>query len=393
LNFFYQSLAAAAGLPQAGAGMKVKLAVDLLLAHDGSGGKLLEAWERAGSPRVVNPGRVVITLDHQFPAPTAGARAMHKQLLGFAVREGIKLYRHGEGVLHQVVAERETPSPGMIIAGADGHVSTSGAFGAIAFSLKPEDMVPVLATGSMETVLPEVLTVGIRGSLPPGTDPHDLSLTLTGLIGRGRALGKAVLISGEGIWCLALDGKMAVCNRIGETGAVTGLIVPKEAAGPTEPVDLEVVASDIVPVVASPPDPTHIRPRKEVVGLPVSQVIVGGCTGGRLDDIKALVQAMRGLKVHPSTSLFVTPASARVADAMDSEGLTRALRQAGAVINPPGCGPCPGLHQGILAAGDRAVATSVRNVPGRMGAPEAEIYLASPATAGSAAVAGAFVED
>jgi homoaconitase/3-isopropylmalate dehydratase large subunit len=393
MNFFYQSLAAAAGLSHVSAGMKINFKVDLLLAHDGTGGKLIQAWEKAGRRKVFNGRKVVITLDHQFPAPTAGARALHKQLQDFAAQEGIKLYRHGEGVLHQVVAEHETPWPGRIIAGADGHVSTSGAFGAIAFSLKPEEMVPVLATGIMEIVVPEVLRVGVHGSLPPGADPHDLAMALTGLIGRGHAKGKAVLISGEGIWDLSLGAKMAVCNRIGETGAVTGLILPKERAGRGESVDIAVAAGQIVPVVASPPDPTHIRPLQEVAGLPVTQVIVGGCTGGRLDDIKALVQAMRGRKVHPDTVLLVTPASAGVAEAMEGDGLTRALRQAGAVINPPGCGPCPGLHQGILAAGDRAVATSVRNVPGRMGAIEAEIYLVSPYTAGLAAAAGALVAD
>jgi homoaconitase/3-isopropylmalate dehydratase large subunit len=391
MNFFYQSLAAAAGLSQVSAGMKINLKVDLLLAHDGTGGKLIQAWEKGGRRKVFNGQKVIITLDHQFPAPTAGARALHQQLQDFSDQEGIKLYRHGEGVLHQIVAEQETPWPGMIMAGADGHVSTAGAFGAIAFSLKPEEMVPVLATGTLEIVVPEVLSVGIHGCLPPGTDPHDLALTLTGLIGRGRAQGKAVLISGEGIWGLSLDGKMAVCNRIGETGAVTGLIIPKERAVRDETLDIAVAAGEIVPVVACPPDPTHIRPLKELAGLPVTQVIVGGCTGGRLDDIKALVQAMRGRKIHPDTVLLVTPASAGVAETMEDNGLTRALRQAGAVLNPPGCGPCPGLHQGILAAGDRAVATSVRNVPGRMGAPEAEIYLASPYTAGLAAIAGALV--
>jgi 3-isopropylmalate/(R)-2-methylmalate dehydratase large subunit len=393
MNFFYQSLAAAAGLSHVGAGMKINLKVDLLLAHDGTGGKLIQAWEKAGRQRVFDGQKVVITLDHQFPAPTAGARTLHKQLQDFAAREGIKLYRHGEGVLHQVVAEHETPWPGRIMAGADGHVSTSGAFGAIAFSLKPEEMVPVLAAGMLEIVVPEVLRVGVHGSLPPGTDPHDLALTLTGLIGRGRAGGKAVLISGEGIWGLSLDAKMAVCNRIGETGAITGLIIPREGAEGDESVEIAIDAGQIVPVVACPPDPTNIRPLREVAGLPVSQVIVGGCTGGRLDDVKALVQAMRGRKVHPDTVLLVTPASAGMAEAMDRAGLTHALRQAGAVINPPGCGPCPGLHQGILAAGDRAVATSVRNLPGRMGAPEAEIYLASPHTAGLAAAAGALAVD
>lgn len=393
MNFFYQSLAAAAGLSAVSAGMTINLKVDLLIAHDGTGGKLIQAWKKAGRRKVFNGQKVVITLDHQFPAPTAGARALHKQLQDFAAQEGIKLYRHGEGVLHQVVAEHETPRPGWIIAGADGHVSTSGAFGAIAFSLKPEEMAPVLATGTLEIVVPEVLRVGISGRLPQGADPHDLALTLTGLIGRGRARGRAVLISGEGIQGLSKDGKMAVCNRIGETGAVTGLIIPKEGAGWDDSAEIVIAFGETVPVVACPPDPTHIRPLKEVAGLPVTQVIVGGCTGGRLDDMKALLQAMRGRKVHADTLLLVTPASAGVAEAMDRAGLTHALRQAGAVINPPGCGPCPGLHQGILAAGDRAVATSVRNVPGRMGAPEAEIYLASPHTAGLAAAAGALAVD
>jgi homoaconitase/3-isopropylmalate dehydratase large subunit len=235
MDFFYQSLAAAAGLSAVSAGMKIDLKVDLLLAHDGTGGKLIQAWKKSGRQKVFNEQKVLITLDHQFPTPTAGARTLHKQLQDFSAQQGITLYRHGEGVLHQVVAEQATPQPGWIIAGADGHVSTAGAFGAIAFSLKSEEMVPVLATGILEIVVPEVLSGGIHGSLPPGTDPHDLALTLTGLIGRSRARGKAVLISGEGIWGLSLDGKMAVCNRIGETGAIKGLIIPQEGTGEVRP--------------------------------------------------------------------------------------------------------------------------------------------------------------
>ncbi len=393
MNFFYQSLAAAAGLSAVSTGTKVSLKVDLLLAHDGTAGKLLQAWEASGRQQVSAGPKVVITLDHQFPAPTAAARALHRQIQAFAARHGIALYGHGEGVLHQVVAERATPRPRWIIAGADGHVSTAGAFGAIAFSLKPEEMVPVLATGVLEIVVPEVVRVRISGRLPEGTDPHDLALTVTGLIGRGLARGRAVLMSGEGVQGLTLDGKMAVCNRIGETGAVTGLVIPPEKAGENEPVDVAIAAGEIVPVVACPPDPTHIRPVKDVSGLPVTQVVVGGCTGGRLEDMQALAEALRGRRAHPDTLLLVTPASAAVAEAMEAAGLTRTLRQAGAVLNPPGCGPCPGSHQGILAAGDRAVATSIRNVPGRMGAPEAEIFLASPRTAGLAAAAGALAVD
>jgi homoaconitase/3-isopropylmalate dehydratase large subunit len=389
VNFFYRSLAASAGLPEVKAGMRISLKVDLLLVHDGTAGKVIRAWDQSGSGKVFDGQKVVITLDHQFPAPTVGARALHRQIQVFAAREGIKLFNHGDGVLHQIVAEYETPWPGEVIAGADGHVATSGAFGAIAFSLKPEEMVPVLVKGVLELAVPEVLNVEVKGCFPAEADPHDLALALTGLIGRGLARGRAVLIYGQGVWSLSINGKMAVCNMLGETGAVTGLIVPEEKVGQRdEPVEIVIDAGEIAPMIACPPEPVNIYPLEERAGLQVTQVIVGGCTGGRLEDMKTLVRAMGGRRVHPETTLLVTPASARVMEAMEATGLTHALRLAGAVINPPGCGPCPGLHLGILAPGDRAVATSVRNVPGRMGAPEAEIYLASPYTAGLAAASG-----
>lgn len=394
MNFFHRTLAASAGLTEIKAGMKIPLKVDLLLAHDGTAGKVLQAWEKAGKGRVFDGQKIIVTLDHQFPAPTAGARALHKKLQDFAGQEGIRLFQHGEGVLHQVVAEHDTPWPGRILAGADGHVATSGAFGAIAFSLKPEEMVPVMTKGILEVVVPEVLKVEVTGTLRPEADAHDLALTMTGVISRGRAKGKAVLLFGEGIWGLSLDGKMAVCNMLGETGAVTGLILPKEKG--TEEEDSETVhidAGEVTPVVACPPDPANIHSLNDLIGLPVSQVIVGGCTGGRLEDMRSLVRALKGRTVHRNITLLVTPASAAVAEAMEVEGWTHVLRLAGAVTNPPGCGPCPGLHLGILAPGDRVVATVVRNVPGRMGAPEAEIYLASPYTAGLAAAAGALVAE
>lgn len=388
MNFLYRSLAAAADLPEVAAGQKIKMKVSLLLAHDGTAGKLLQAWEKSGREKVLNGQQVIITLDHQFPAPTAAARSLHRQLQAFAARQNIRLYHRGEGVLHQVVAERESLRPGLVIAGADGHVVTSGAFGAIAFSLKPEEMILPLATGILEIEVPEIIGVEIQNHLPPPTSPRDLALTLTGLLGRGLARGKAVLLSGSGVWDLSSSGKMTVCNMLGETGALTGLILPPDRAGEKESKEILLDAEEIAPVVACPPEPGNIRPLTEVIGLAVTQVVVGGCSSGRLEDIIALVQALGGRRVHPETNLIVTPASAKVAEAMEVEGLARVLRSAGAMMNPPGCGPCPGQHQGVLAPGDRVVATIVRNTPGRMGAPEAEIYLASPRTAGLAAAAG-----
>jgi 3-isopropylmalate/(R)-2-methylmalate dehydratase large subunit len=181
---------------------------------------------------------------------------------------------------------------------------------------------------------------------------------------------------------------MTVCNMMGETGAITGLIVPPEVAAEGESKGVVLNAAEIKPVVSCPPEPGNVHPVTDLVGLAVTQVVVGGCSSGRIEDMIALVTALKGRQVHADTNLIVTPASAKVVEDMEAEGLTKVLRSAGAIINPPGCGPCAGQHQGLLGAGDRVVATIVRNTPGRMGAPDAEIYLASPWTAGLAAAAG-----
>jgi len=393
MNFLYCSLAAAAGLSEIVAGQKIKIQVSLLLAHDGTAGKLLQAWEKSGREKVFAGQKVIITLDHQLPAPTPAARSLHRQLQDFADRQNIRLYHRGEGVLHQVVAEREPLRPGMIIAGADGHVATSGAFGAIAFSLKPEEMVLPLATGVLEIEVPEIIRVEVQNQLQPPTSPRDLALTLTGLLAHGLARGKAVLLSGSGVWGLSSSGKMTVCNMLGETGAITGLIVPPEVAGEEESKEIVLNAEEITPVVSCPPEPSNVRPVMDLVGLAVTQVVVGGCSSGRIEDMNALVKALKGRQVHAKTNLIVTPASTKVVEDMEMEGLTKVLRLAGAIINPPGCGPCAGQHLGLLEAGDRVVATIVRNTSGRMGAPDAEIYLASPWTAGLAAAAGVIAID
>jgi 3-isopropylmalate/(R)-2-methylmalate dehydratase large subunit len=392
LYFFYRSLAAAAG-HEVTAGETVRVNVDLMLAHDGTAGRVLDAWDSAGKPELRDGERLIITLDHQFPAPGVASRLLHRRLHEFADSHGVRFYQRGEGVLHQVVAEEHKPRPGMIIAGADGHVATAGAFGSIAFSLKPEEMITVMSTGALELKIPEILGVRIDNRLPGSATPRDLALVLAGLIGGGAAQGKAVMIWGEGAWALSDAGRMTLCNMLGETGAVTGLIIP-EAITDYLPLEQFVVdAGRIEPVVACPPAVTNVRTVKECAGLAVEQVVVGGCSSGRLEDMEELCRALNGRPVHPSTHLVVTPASRTELEAMDESSISRMLRHAGAVINPPGCGPCPGLHQGIVAPGDRVLATIVRNSPGRMGAPEAEIYLCSPRTAGLAAATGAITAE
>ncbi|MGI9861170.1 aconitase family protein [Moorella naiadis] len=387
MNFFYRTLAAAASRGEVVPGEEITINVDLILAHDGSASKILAAWPDGG--KVWEPGRVVITLDHALPAPAVASRQLHRELLEFARRQGIGLFYRGEGVLHQVVAERFTPRPGTIIAGADGHVATAGALGALAFSLAPEELVPVLLSGKLSLKVPGVVVVNLEGALGPAVTPRDLGLALLSRLGNGPLKGKALLLQGEGVWRLSLAGRMSVCNLIGEMGGVTGLVVPP---GETPaPAAFSIDLATLEPLVACPPAPTNVHPVREVAGIPLTQVLVGGCGSGRLEDMEALVAGLAGRPVHPEVNLLVVPASRAVLDGMEERGLGWALREQGAIILPPGCGPCPGQHAGLLAPGDRALAATVRNTPGRMGAAAAEIYLASPLTAGRAAAAGAVV--
>jgi 3-isopropylmalate/(R)-2-methylmalate dehydratase large subunit len=185
---------------------------------------------------------------------------------------------------------------------------------------------------------------------------------------------------------------MSLCNLIGETGAVTGLIIPPEEADDASTVDLQIAGETVEPVVACPPSPANVRTLKDVAGLPLTQVLVGGCASGRLEDMRELLRGLGGRPVHRDVTLLVVPASQNVLNTMEDQGLSRDLRDQGALLLPPGCGPCPGKHLGLIAPGDRVLAATVRNTPGRMGSVEAEIYLASPRTAGASAAAGAIAE-
>ncbi|GFN21850.1 MAG: 3-isopropylmalate dehydratase [Thermoanaerobacteraceae bacterium] len=387
MHYAHRVLARAAGRQQAEIGEIIEVPVDLALGHDGSAGEFLAAWPPGA--RVAIPAKTVFTLDHLLPAPTVEARELHRRLLSFGREQQVHVFARGEGVLHQVVAERFTPRRGWIIAGADGHVATAGAFGALAFSLKPKDLVKVLLTGKVQVSVPGVYTVEIKGSLPPGRTARDLALEVIRHLNREAIRGKVLAFQGEGVWQLSVSGRMALCNLIGETGAVTGLIIPPEETAPGTKPDLELVAEEIEPLVACPPSPANVRPLRELYGLPITQAVVGGCSSGRLEDMRELACGLGENKVHKDVTLLVVPASACVLTQMEKEGLAGTLREQGALILPPGCGPCPGKHLGLLAPGDRVLAATVRNVPGRMGSIEGEIYLASPRAVGAAAAAGA----
>lgn len=381
-EFFYTNLARAAGLSDVYPGDQIDVEVDLVLGHDGTGPKLLKAWNH--EEQIFDGRRVLFTVDHAFPAPTVQERAFQKDFAAFCKNNGCVLYNHGEGVLHQVVAERASLWPGMIVAGADGHVATSGAFSAIAFALTPEELVPVLKNGRLRLKVPMTLTIELTGELLPSVLPRDVALYLANKLEQ-EIQGKAVILTGEYLRTLSPAGRMTICNFLPEVGAMTALVLPEnEQATIQHTFDLNLVER----MLAIPSAPTLIKTVDEVSGTSINVAIIGGCSSGRLEDMEVVADVLRNAAIHPDVSFIVTPASSQVAGEMDKKGISSLLRERGAVIMPPGCGPCPGKHFGVLAPGDVAITTTIRNSPGRIGSSEAQIYLASPLTVAKAAVQG-----
>lgn len=384
-SFFFDSLARAAKLKDVGPMQRIKINVDLALAHDGTAAAVIDEWEKSRYKTIFDPSKVVLTIDHTFPAPDIASRSLHKKIEKFAGYTGIKCFNRGEGVLHQVIAERFNLSPGMCIVGADGHVGTAGAFGALAFSCSGRELAVVLAEGKYQLTVPQVTTVFLKGISSSDITARDVAMYLF-QIAQGKLKGKAVVLAGDWVENLIVSERMALCNMVSEAGVRTVYI----AAGDVSEKNAEYIVdvSILKPMIASPPSPEQVGLAGELAGLPINVAIIGGCSSGRLEDFKNVAETLANHEVHPQVTFLLTPASRQVACEMDKTGLSKELRNKGAVILPPGCGPCPGKHQGILAPGDRAIAATVRNTPGRMGSREAEIFLASTITVTKAAIAG-----
>lgn len=381
-DYLYRNLAQSAGVSKVFPGQEIEIEVDLALGHDGTGPKLLKLWNP--DDPIFDGRRVVFTVDHAFPAPTPEERIFQREFAIFSKAKGCVLFNQGEGVLHQVVAEKLSLWPGMIIAGADGHVATSGAFGAIAFALTPETLVPVLKTGKLKIKVPEVVVFDIDGELQSDVSGRDLVFHLIWKH-KDQIKGKAVLLRGSFFNQSSDATRMTICNMLPEAGAVTALVLPQEEQNSEA---IQVNAHEVEPMVATPPGPTSIKRLKEVAGTSISVAIAGGCSAGRIEDMEAIAEVLTGHTIHPDVTFIITPASRQVAKDMDDKGLTTILRDRGAVIMPPGCGPCPGKHFGVLAPEDVAITTTIRNSPGRIGASEAQIYLASPRSVARAALKG-----
>ncbi|MGI1660200.1 MAG: aconitase family protein [Desulfitobacterium sp.] len=384
MNYFDQTLAKAASLPHIDPGLEISLKVDLILGHDGTWPKVLSAW-KSGNYKLAADNKVFLTLDHGFPAPSIKDRIFHQELSQLAKEKNLKLYAHGEGVLHQVLAEEEPLAPGMLIVGADGHVATAGAFGAIAFSLSPEQLIEPLETGFYTVTVPETVTISLENQSTSNVMARDIALSILGNL-HNEIKGKAVALTGSYLEQASIDSKMTLCNLLPEGGALTAFVLPISENRGEANYSIDVGALE--PLVAVPPAPTNVQPVSKLSGKKVTVAIIGGCSAGRMEDMLLCASVLKDKKVHPEVTLIITPASGKVANKMDEMGVTSVLRNSGAVVMPPGCGPCPGKHFGLLSPQDIAITTTIRNSPGRIGSEEAEIYLASPLTVALSALKG-----
>lgn len=385
--------------------------VDLAMSHDNAA-LVSRRFKELGAPKVWDPSKIVIPLDHRIPAPDIKTATNHRDIRTFVAEQGIEhFYDIKEGICHQVLPEKGHVVPGSLIVGTDSHTTTYGAFGAFASGIGATEMAGVWATGTVWLQVPETIRFRFDGRLGHGVYAKDLALRIIGDRGTDGADYAALEFTGPTMSRLSVDSRMTLSNLAMEMGAKAGIaetdpktdawlsgrvpdgwepVIAEEDAPVAETVDMDVDA--LRPQVACPHRVDNVKPVDEVVGTTFQQAFLGTCTNGRLEDLAIAARILEGEKVPDAVRLLVTPASAEVYRAAMRAGYLETFSEAGAVILNPGCGPCLGGHQGVMAPGEVALTTTNRNFRGRMGSPDAQVYLASPATVAASVLYGELVD-
>jgi 3-isopropylmalate/(R)-2-methylmalate dehydratase large subunit len=390
------------------AGDTVIADLDLVMAHDTTCAWAIDPFEEIAE-KVFDPDRIVIPFDHAFPAPsTAMAKLQHK-IRRFAKEQGLRI--RTDGVCHQLLAE-DYIRPGMLVLGADSHTPTGGGLGALTVGVGSTDAAVALATGKNWFRVPEVIRIEIVGAIPHGVYAKDVILHIAGMLGTEHCTYKAIEFGGPVVEAWDVPDRLTLTNMCAELGA-KGAVVPSDGRtrsyleehgrgdqwtpnGPDSDAAycerITVDVSGLVPTVACPHDIDQEAAVEDVAGRRVDQVFIGSCTNCRISDLRVVRRIWEGRNLDPSVRVVITPASRRVYLQAMKEGLIEFFMEKGAVITNPGCGACLGRQGGVLDDGEVCVSTSNRNFKGRMGSPQAEIYLASPATAAASAVVGGLAD-
>jgi 3-isopropylmalate/(R)-2-methylmalate dehydratase large subunit len=387
------------------AGEFVVVNVSLCLTQDGTGPLAVRQLQKMGLNNVASPKNTVFFIDHAVPSPKKELSNDHKFLRNFAEKTGIQLSDVGDGICHQIIAE-EYLNPGDILIGADSHTCTGGALCAFATGMGSTDVAVGIALGKTWFKVPHSFKIHITGKLPKGVFAKDVILYIIGLLGADGATYKALEFTGQTIKDMDMSDRLTLSNMAIEAGAKVGLIASDEKTykfleehnrkdkfkkiyadeGANYEKEIKINVTNLTPMVSLPHTVDNVKSIEEIKDIKVDQVVIGTCTNGRLEDLRIAGKILKGKKVK--TRLLITPASRKVLIQAIQEGLIEIFIESGAIVNPPGCGPCVGVHQGILADGEVCLSTQNRNFKGRMGNPEGFIYLASPATAAATAITG-----
>lgn len=395
-----------------GAGQIVQCAVDMVLANDITAPLAIKSFKAMGAKKVFDQDKVSLVCDHFTPNKDIDSAEQVKVVREFAEEMGVThYYECGDvGVEHALLPEKGIVGPGDIVVGADSHTCTYGGLGAFATGMGSTDIGAAMALGETWFKVPPTIKVNLTGTPKQYVGPKDFVLNQIGRLGVSGALYKALEYGGEVVDNMSLEGRMTIANMAIEAGGKVGLFPVDQktmdyasAAGfkggelMTADADavyelvLDIDVTDMDPQIACPHLPDNVKPVDETSGLQIHQAVVGSCTNGRIEDMREAAAILKGRKVDPKVRCIILPATPSIWKACMQEGLMEIFMDSGCIVGPPTCGPCLGGHMGILAGGERAIATTNRNFKGRMGSLESEVFLSNPAVAAASAVAGEII--
>jgi 3-isopropylmalate/(R)-2-methylmalate dehydratase large subunit len=432
-------LARASGLQSVKAGDIVEPKVDLAMSHENAAlviNQFLEIYQGTGlNPKIWNSSKVSIIFDHRVPAESPKTASNQKKIREFVASNNIKKFHdiRGDvgGICHQILPENGYVRPGFVVVGTDSHTTSHGALGAFSFGIGATEMASVWTLGTVLNVeVPATIKVNASGTFKKFVGPKDLILHLIGMLTAEGANFKVIEFHGPTVEKMSTSGRLVLCNMSVEAGATSGIVpadketvrylaqeaglpvplygIPKNGTGqagvkgkiplvaPDADANYEMImdidVSKLEPQIACPHTVDNVKPIKEVAGTKIDQIVIGSCTNGRLDDLAVAAKMLKGKKVAKGIRMLVFPASGRIYNQALAKGCIGDLMKAGAVVMNSGCGPCLGVHEGALGDGEVALSTTNRNFKGRMGNPNSEIYLCSPAVAAASALKGVITD-
>ncbi len=381
--------------------------IDYCFGQDGTSSLIIESFEKLGGDNVFDNSKFYMVIDHSAPSPNIGVSTIHKTMRSFARKHSVKLFDIGDGICHQLMSEQGNITCGDLVLGADSHTCTYGAINIFATGVGSTDLAITLASGKNWLRVPETIKLIVNGKLPAGVYSKDVMLRIAKDMTSKGANYKALEYTGETISRMSLSGRFTMANMSVELGAKCGIFeadkkvlawvkehskrAPAVVTADQDAVYSETREYDVThlsPQIAKPHEVDNVVPIEELLGLKIDQAFIGTCTNGRLEDLEIAARILKGNKAHPETRLIIGPASKSIYLDAVKKGYVDIFIDAGAAVVAPGCGPCVGTHNGVPADNENIISTANRNFKGRMGNPNSNIYLASPATVAASAIEG-----